>query len=262
MLNKMKNSYIQVEKGKVSTVWLARPDKRNAINGDMATELMEAFRDLSNDQLVSVVVLRGQGNVFCAGGDLRWMSSGSENPDTHPPMVLAKLYQSLYHFDKPLIICVHGSAMGGALGLIACGDFVVADQGASFSFSEVRLGLIPATISPYVITRIGQTRAMQLMLSGQTIGSREAMDSGLVDILACDGQLDNTCHELTNALLQNAPGAMRACKQLVRKVSANEMDEKLKDYTVRTLDEIVRSEEAKEGMLAFREKRKPNWRKT
>ncbi len=253
-------NHIRIEKDSLTTIWLSRPEKRNAINGLMASELIEAFSLLSDDDTVSVVLLRGEGGVFCAGGDLAWMASKTDHD--HPPAVLGKLYQHMYFFTKPLIVLVHGHAMGGALGLVSCADFVVAEASARFSFSEVRLGLIPATISPYVIARMGQARAMQLMLSGNTIEAGIAREFGLADIVTEDHQAEAVCLKLGSDLLQNAPGAMKACKRLVREVSGSDVDEKLTALTVKALDEVIKSDEAVEGILAFREKRAPKWRKT
>lgn len=244
----------------VCTLWLARPDKRNAINRQMAAELTDFFKEAEEDSAIRVVVLRGQGDYFCAGGDLRWMSQGNDlQPKDRSGWVLANLYRSLYHFAKPLIALVHGAAMGGALGLIACADFVLADEKAIFSFSEVKLGLVPATISPFVIRRIGENNAKQLMLSGSRLNASEATLYHLVDFQGEMKQMEHQALELAFRLATNAPEAMKACKILIQYVAGKEIDESLSHYTAKLLTSLQESEEAREGMQAFLDKREPVW---
>lgn len=248
------------KKNYICTLWLARPEKRNAINRQMAAELISFLASAENDPQIRVVILRGKGDFFCAGGDLKWMSQGAELlPDDRSGKVLAGLYLSLYRFPKPLITMVHGAAMGGALGLIACSDFVLAENQAVFSFSEVKLGLVPATISPFVIKRIGELNARQLMLSGEKINTTEAVRMHLADKAGSHEQLIAIAMGLSTNLAGNAPEAMKTCKRLIQQVANKEIDSQLSEYTADLLTSLQGSDEAQEGMRAFLEKRKPAW---
>lgn len=244
----------------ICTLWLSRPDKRNAINRQMASELLAFLASAENDPKIRVVILRGQGDFFCAGGDLKWMSqSDALPPKERSGRVLAELYLKLFRFPKPIITLVHGAAMGGALGLIASSDFVLAENNTVFSFSEVKLGLIPSTISPFVIKRIGELNARQLMLSGTKIKAAEAMGFRLADKTGTMVQLEKYAMELAAELKQNAPEAMKACKRLIQYVADKEINQELSKYTADLLTSLQKGEEAQEGMKAFLEKRKPAW---
>jgi methylglutaconyl-CoA hydratase len=244
----------------ICTLWLARPEKRNAINRQMAAELVSFLASAENDPQIRVVILRGKGDYFCAGGDLKWMSQGAElAPDNRSGKVLAELYSALYRFPKPLITLVHGAAMGGALGLVACADFVLAENQAVFSFSEVKLGLVPATISPFVIKRIGELNARQLMLSGEKINATEAVRVHLADKAGNLEEIEKFATEIAAGLAHNAPEAMKVCKSLIQQVANKEIDSQLIKYTSDLLTSLQQSEEAQEGMKAFLEKRNPVW---
>ncbi|NLM92346.1 MAG: hypothetical protein GX168_05320 [Bacteroidales bacterium] len=244
----------------VCTLWLARPEKRNAINRQMAAELSSFLEEAGEDPAIRVVILRGQGDFFCAGGDLQWMSKGKNlPPKDRSGFVLADLFNSLFHFPKPLIVLVQGAAMGGALGLVACGDFVLSAQNALFSFSEVKLGLVPATISPFVIRRIGALNARQLMLTGSKINATQALQYHLADYTGEWEQMESQALNLARELALNAPEAMKACKRLIGDVAGKEIDESLSQFTANLLSSLQESEEAIEGMSAFLEKRKPIW---
>lgn len=244
----------------IATVWLSRADRRNALNAELVNDLMDALDKLESNEKVRVVVLRGRGEYFCAGGDLKWMRSGDGLPlDAHPASCLARLFARLYHFPKPLITVVHGAALGGAMGLVATSDFVVAENIAIFSFTELKLGLIPAVISPFVIRRIGEFRARKLMLSARKIGAEEALRLELIDYICEAGLIDDHINGLCSELLQGAPLATMACKNLIVKVSDSPMNEDLYKYTAQQLRYIQGQEEAREGIDAFFNKRKPTW---
>ncbi len=288
--------------GYVARVVLNRPEKRNAINALMASELIEALEAAGNDSNVDMLVLQGAGKSFCAGADLDWMrgtsasiseqgsnpglvpggesaseskteseseserlsryQGGSEIKPGDPSYLLPKLFKTTFYFPKPLIIRVHGTIMGGALGLMVAGDHVLAAADARFSFSEVRLGLVPATISPFVIRRIGEYNARQLMLGGDVIGAQEALQARLIDKVIPDGDLDNEINSICEKLSGNAPEAMKKCKQLLMHVAEHSIDDHIIKYTAQILDEVRHGDEAQEGMRAFREKRKAIWRRT
>ncbi len=244
----------------IATVWLSRADKRNALNASLVNDLMDALDTLEADDTVRVVVLRGRGDYFCAGGDLEWMRSGDGLPlEAHPATFLARLFARLYHFAKPVISVVHGAALGGAMGLVATSDFVVAENKAVFSFTELKLGLIPAVISPFVIRRIGEFRARKLILSARKIGVEEALRLELIDHIYEAGLLDDYLDSLCSELLQGAPLATKACKNLIVRVSNSPMEESLYTYTAEQLRHIQGQEEAREGIGAFFNKRKPTW---
>ncbi len=259
------NNYSAIEiitQQRIATVWLSRADSRNALNEQLVKELLEAFDVLESDQEVRVVVIRGRGDYFCAGGDLKWMNGGDELPlEIHPAAWLSRLFARLYRFAKPVVTVVHGAALGGAMGLVAASDFVIAEQNAVFSFTELKLGLIPAVISPFVIKRIGEFRARKLMLSAQKINAHQALNLELVDHVCEVSTLEKYLEELCMELQQGAPLATQACKRLIVRVAGNAMDEPLFEYTALQLQAIQSAEEAKEGIAAFFEKRKPEWKK-
>ncbi len=245
--------------GHTATVWLDRQEKRNAMNPQMVHELLDCIAVMKNNPKVRVLILRGKGSHFCAGADLNWMQVGNLKPEERPSYLLPRLFMALFDFTKPLLVAVNGHAMGGALGLIACGDFVFAGEEAVFSFSEVKLGLIPATISPFVVRRIGELRSRQLMLSGARINAETARETGLADRVFPAEKMDEKIAELAGQLSENAPGAMKLVKPLIKKVSAEKLEKKLTDYTADMLQKVQESKEAKEGIQAFLEKRKPVW---
>ena len=249
-----------MSEGAVLTIWLNRADRRNAMNGPMVEELIDCFSSADADDDIRVVVLRGRGDFFCAGGDLKWMGSGEHLPeDDRPANRLAQLFNAMFLFSKPLVIAAHGAALGGALGLVATADFVIADRQTTFSFTELRLGLIPAVISPFVIRRIGSARARRLMLSARQLTADEALKVELIEIVAGSGELDQAIGGLCSQLIALAPGAMKECKKLINKVSESQIDHELIRYTAKQLHDIQHGSEAREGIVAFFEKRKPLW---
>lgn len=247
--------------GHTATLCLARPEKRNAINGQMAAELLQALEVATTDDNIDMLVLQGEGHSFCAGADLVWMNSDDLPEKSRPSFLLPQLFKKLFYFPKPFIVMVKGAAMGGALGLIAAADFVLAADDARFAFSEVRLGLVPATISPFVVRRIGEYNARRLMLGGYTIGAEEAQKVGLADVIVPISELETEAERLCCELEQNGPGAMRTSKKLIQHVSEHIIDDKLIAHTAAILEKVRNSSEAREGIAAFREKRKAIWRR-
>ncbi len=245
--------------GNILEVILNRPEKRNAIDEVMAGELIDVYSWSAHNQDVRVVILRGKGPVFCAGADLKFMQRSDLTGSARPSAVLAKLFQATYLLRKPLIVVSHGKAMGGALGLIAAADFVLATTDAAFAFSEVKLGLVPATISPYVVKRTGERKARQLMLLGDTFSATDAMEAGLVDKTGDHDELEAYKLYLCNHFAHNAPGAMMATKRTIQHISNVPMDEHAIAHTLKVLDDTREGAEAREGMQAFLEKRKAWW---
>ncbi|WP_300597181.1 enoyl-CoA hydratase/isomerase family protein [Niabella sp.] len=246
----------------IATIWLNRPEVRNAFNDIMIAELIHAFETLTSDEAVRVITLRGRGKVFCAGADLKWMkanaTSGYEE-SLGENRQLAQCFQTVYHTPKPTIAVVHGAAMGGANGLIAACDFAYAGNDTLFAFSEVRLGLVPATIAPYILKKMGEAKAKELILTGRQFHAKEAAHAGLINQVLQEIELESKVAELIQELLQAGPGSLAASKQLLHHIAAKELETAI-PYTVEAIARARSSAEGQEGMQAFFEKRKPNWR--
>lgn len=252
-------------KDKVGTLWLNRPGVRNAINGEMMGEIIDGL-EAAKKSPIRVLVLRGKGKSFCAGADIHWMKEAAKaslEDNYEGNKLLARCFHAVYTFPKPTIAVVHGAAMGGGNGLLAACDMVYALDDAIFSFSEVKLGIIPATISPYVIRRIGEFKAKELMLTGRRISGQVAAQYGLINqSFGTLKTLNEFLEEIIFQLKGNAPNALSQCKALIGHVSSYSEDfEQLIPYTARMIAETRLSEEGQEGMSAFLEKRKPNWMK-
>ncbi len=251
--------------GAVTTITLNRPDKHNALNPLMISELTQSFEYAAKDHKTRVVVLKGNGKSFCAGADLHYMKEiaafGLEE-NKADGLKLATLFDTIYHCPKPVVACVHGSVMGGANGLTAACDIVLAEENTVFAFSEVKLGITPATISPYVIRRCGEAVARDLMLTGRGFSAKEGLRFHLVTATASasDENFANLCDDYVNMLSNNAPGALEACKKLISDISlSNESTTSLMNYTAQSIAERRASAEGQEGIQAFFDKRKPSW---
>lgn len=242
---------------------LARPDKHNALNIAMIRELTEAARMLGRDPAVRVVVLAGEGKSFCAGGDLDWMREQMLK-DRQGRLAeageLADMLSVLDAMPKPLIGRVHGPAYGGGVGLMAVCDTVIAADTAKFALTEVRLGLIPATIGPFVVRRIGERGARRFMLNARTFGASAAMGLGLVsEVVSCD-QLDAAVAAEVAAILECAPGAVASAKALCRHLARHPGDDQ-QAWTAQQLADRWETAEAKEGLDCFFARREPSWRR-
>lgn len=249
--------------GAVAHVCLNRPDKHNALNTLLIDALQSTFDRLGTAPEIRVIVLRGNGPSFCAGADLHYMreiAGYGKVENYQDALKLARLFDTIYHCPKPVVALLHGAVMGGANGLAAAADLVIAAQGARFAFSEVRLGITPATISPYVIRRCGEAVARELMLTGRPFDVSEALNYKLVNVVAADGKLEETLTTYLNHLLAGASGALAECKKLISDVTSHSgsTSELLSD-TASRIAERRASEEGQEGIKAFFEKRKPNW---
>lgn len=247
----------------VARLTLARPEKHNAISGVMIDELSEVVGQLSVDRFVRVVELAGDGASFCAGGDLGWMKAQIE-ADRQTRMVearrLALMFKAMNDLEKPVIARVHGNSFGGGIGLLSVCDVVIAADTAKFGLTETRLGLIPATISPYVVARIGEGRARPLFMSGKVIGAHEAHAAGLVTHVVPMPTLDKAMEAEIVPYLQVAPGAVARSKALARSLGM-EITEAVIEATIGRLADTWETDEAREGIAAFLEKREPSWRK-
>ena len=246
----------------VAVVWMAREVVRNAFNETSIAELTEAFRSLGADPDVRTIVLAGKGPAFCAGADLGWMKrmagfSYDENRDD--AMKLATMLHTIYQCPKPVIARVHGDAYAGGVGLVAACDIAVAAIGTTFCLSETRLGLIPATIGPYVIRAMGVSAARRYVLTAEKFDASEAFRIGLVHDLAPPEELDSRINEMLGALMQTSSSAVAEAKRLVRDMSALPIDEALIADTAERIAAIRTSEDGREGVRAFLEKRKSRW---
>ncbi|MBN2615287.1 MAG: enoyl-CoA hydratase/isomerase family protein [Bacteroidales bacterium] len=241
---------------------LNRPEVHNAMNPGMIGELTAIFKSLQvAKKLPLTVVLRGEGKSFCAGADLNYMKEiagyGFEE-NVNDGQKLANLFSSVYHCPVPTIALVHGVAFGGANGLLAACDVVVASEETKFAFSEVKLGISPATIGPFVMKRIGESGARALMLSGKRFDTAEALRWNLVNEIVSQNRLDDRLNEWIGHFRSAAPNAVRETKKLIERL-ASEGDENTVQYTSELIARLRASEEGQEGMAAFLEKRKPFW---
>ncbi len=248
-----------LDKG-VLTIWLNRPEVHNAFDETMLRELTDCMEAL--DPLVLCVILRGRGKSFCAGVDLHWMKAVSQNSfeqNYTESLLLSRCFLSIYNCPKPTMAVVHGVALGGANGLLSACDLAYCTDEATFSLSEVKIGIVPACISPYVIKRIGEYGAKELMLTGRRIKGKEAEHFRLVNKSVREEFLEETLEEVLALLRTSGPKAMSQCKTLIHEVANNLTLMEAYDYTARMIAEIRASDEGQEGMNAFLEKRKPNW---
>lgn len=247
----------------VATITLNRPEIHNAFNDALIEELIAAFNHCDRDENTRLVVLTGAGKSFCAGADLNWMSSMvnySKEENFNDSMSLSNLFKTIDKLKKPVIGKINGHALGGGVGLVSVCDYVLAKDNARFGFTEVRLGLIPAVISPYCIRKIGETHARAWFLSGEQFDCSKAQQMGLVHEYCSEDQFENRFQELLKSFLKAAPEATIKAKELVRQVLR--LDEgDVQQYTCNAISEKRVSAEGQEGMKALLEKRKPNWMK-
>ncbi|GAA0778448.1 enoyl-CoA hydratase-related protein [Brevundimonas olei] len=243
-------------------VTINRPQKKNAFDAATIAALYEAFETLHGADKVRVVFIRGAGGTFSAGADLNWMRDAadwSESDNRDDAMGLAKMLKALHDVPALTVALVEGAAMGGGAGIVAACDMAVAVEGARFAFSEVKLGLIPATIAPYVIEAVGARRARQLFLTANIFDADYAAHAGLIDMVLPEGSVDEFISMLTDSLSANAPGAMGDAKRLVNDVAGEEIDNRLLEETAKRIARARVSVEGQEGVRAFLDKRAPSW---
>ena len=250
------------QQGAVLTLTLSRPDIRNAFNDEVIAEITAAFQAAAGRADVRVVVLAAVGPAFCAGADLNWMrrmADYSYAENLADAGQLADMLHMIYQCPKPTIARIQGDVYAGGLGLVAACDIAVSVDTANFCLSEVRLGLIPATISPYVIRAMGARAAHRYFLTAERFDAQEAHRIGLVHAVTSADALDAKVAEITQALVNASPAAVKACKQLVQDVAGCEISAKLIARTVQGIADIRSSEQGKEGVQSFLQKRKPSW---
>lgn len=245
----------------VCTLTLNRPDKHNAMSGQMLQELTLAAKRLATDETVRVVVLTGAGKSFCAGGDLGWMRQQMDaDAETRgrEARVLAKMLMALNTLPKPVIGALQGNAFGGGVGMASVCDVAIGADHLKMGLTETKLGLIPATIGPYVIARMGEAKARRVFMSARLFGADEAVELGLLAKAVPADQLAEAVEAEVAPYLNCAPGAVAAAKQLARDLGPR-LDDAVIDHTIEALVERWEGEEAREGISAFFEKRKPGW---
>ncbi|MEM8731729.1 MAG: crotonase/enoyl-CoA hydratase family protein [Pseudomonadota bacterium] len=245
----------------VTTLTLARPEKHNALSSQMIADLHAAAEELASDDTVRVVVLAADGESFCAGGDLDWMRAQFEaTPEMRRTEAskLAYMLQALNTLPKPLIARVQGNAFGGGLGLVSVCDAAIGCNGALFVLSETRLGLIPATIGPYVAARLGEARARRVFMSGRRFDAAEAVRLGLLSAAVPEFALDEAVAREVDPYLECAPGAVTHAKRLLRSFG-QKIDESTIEHSIDALVHCWEGDEAREGVSAFFEKRPPRW---
>ena len=256
------NLLVRTDEGPVATVALARPEARNALNAALMAEITGCFEELADDESVRVVVLTGEGPVFCAGADIGYMhdtAGFSYDENLEDARRLAGMFRSVDELPKPVVAKVRGAAIGGGAGLVAAADVAVAEEGTQFAFSEVRLGIAPATIAPFVVRKVGLSRTRALFLTGERFDAEEAREFGLVHETVLERDLESTVEHVVSQLLQGGPAAQAAIKALLRQVEATEPMEALGLMTG-LIAELRTGEEGQEGLGAFLEKREPGWR--
>lgn len=247
---------------KVATVTLNRPDLRNAFNEGAIAELARVFDELGRNDAVRAIVLAANGPSFCAGADLNWMkkmAGYSHDENEADAMRLAEMLRTIYLCPKPTVARVQGDCYAGGMGLVAACDIVVASEAAGFCLSEVKLGLIPATISPYVIKAMGEQAARRYFITAERFDAAEAQRIGVAHAVVAPEALDATVAGIVKALVNNSPHAVRQAKTLVREIVGQPVDDALLRDTAGRIAAIRASTEGREGVASFLEKRKPTW---
>ncbi len=260
----MNTTYNTITLSKINgTAWLSlnRPEVHNAMNEEMISELTTVFNSFNNDNVTRAIVLTGNGKSFCAGADLNYMKSIATlgyDENVEDGKKLANMFKAVYNCPIPTVALVHGSVFGGANGLLAACDIVIAEQNTTFAFSEVKLGIAPATIAPFVIKRIGEFGAKELMLTGKRFKATEAAKWNLVNHVYNSQNEENPLNGILKQFESSAPQAVKETKTLIHTILGKNIDEGI-DFTSKLIAKLRASDEGQEGMASFLEKRKANW---
>lgn len=251
------------KKNREAVLWITlnRPEVHNAFNSEAILELTDVFDRVKADDSVRVVVLTGEGKSFCAGADINWMREivrYSFDQNLEESLQLAEVLYKIYMLPKPTIAMVNGAAIGGGTGFLSVCDIAIAAEEAKFGLSEVKIGLVPAAISPYVVRKIGESKAREYFLTGHRISAQKALEIGLINEVVPKNKLEGRVEELIEQFLASGPEAIASCKELILNVPRMSLEE-VKAYTARMIANLRISEEGQEGMSAFLEKRKPRW---
>lgn len=260
-INNYKSLLVTIEQH-VATVTLNYPEKRNAFNDEMISELTAAFEQLGANDNVRVIVLAAAGKAFCAGADLNWMRAMADysyEENLADADKLAQMLKTIYECPKPTIAAIQGDVYAGGMGLVAACDVAFAVKIANFCLSEVRLGLAPATISPYVIRAMGARAAQRYFLSAEVFDAKKARQLGFIHERVSEESLNDVVATFCAKVVKNSPDAMKTCKTLLHDVAGQPITEKLIKHTVKGIADIRASEQGKEGVQAFLQKRRPEW---
>lgn len=255
----------ELDSNGVLTLTLNRPEVHNAFGEQLIREMTEALQNATDDPAVRVLVLGGAGKSFSAGADMNWMSSmvnASAEENELDAQLLARMLRRLNYFSKPTLARIHGMALGGGVGLAACCDIVIAADTVQFALTEVRLGLVPAVISPFVYRRIGESQARRYFLTAERFDATAAQRMGLVQLVVPAGELDATVARQVDLLLQGGPNALKQAKKLVFSVANhdNTRQRQIDEDNARLIARLRVSEEGQDGLRAFLDKREPAWR--
>lgn len=247
--------------GRIGRVTFNRPEIHNAFNSTVITEMSQVFTEMGKDDDIRVVLLTGAGKSFCAGADLNWMREvidQSFDQNLAESNALADLFYQIYTFKRPVVGRINGAAIGGGTGFVAVCDIAIAAESARFSFSEVKIGVVPACIGPYVIKKMGEGKARELFITGERMNAQRAFEVGLVNKVVADADLDRAVDELIGSILTSGPEAVAMAKKLVSEVP-NMSPSEFKPFTAEMIAKLRISDEGQEGMDAFLNKRKPRW---
>lgn len=245
----------------VATLTLNRPDKRNALSRELLLALIAAAQTADRDPQVRVIRLQGAGDHFCAGADIDWMRSSlhaSAQQNRDDAALIARAMAALNTLAKPLVACVHGAAIGAGVGLTAVADVALASDDARFGLGEVKLGIIPSVIAPYVVAKVGESQSRRYFVTGERISAAHAREIGLVHEVVTRNELDRRTQAIVAAMLEGGPKALVAAKKMVKDLSGGYAPDVL-ERTIDTIAQIRLTPEAQEGLTAFLEKRQPSW---
>jgi methylglutaconyl-CoA hydratase len=258
--NKYKGVSVNISTN-IATVTLNRPEKHNAFDEEMLSNITQIFEDLGSRDEIRIIVLTGTGPSFCAGADLEWMrrvATFDRDQNLVDAERLATMFYTIYHCPKPVVAKVNGNVMGGGAGMVASCDIAIAARDSMFAFPEVKLGIIPAVISPYVIEKIGIAKTKELFITGEKFDAQKAYEIGLVSQLVVKEELDAAVEKKVKFIMSSGPNATSRCKELVRGVSKLGKKEAIR-YTAVLIADLRATPEGKEGMEAFLQKRKASW---
>ncbi|WP_455208925.1 enoyl-CoA hydratase-related protein [Kaarinaea lacus] len=254
------NLIVRTDTRGVCSIALNRHDSHNAFDEDVIEDLTIQLTFAADDDFVRAIIITGEGPTFSSGADIRWLKSMVRHDhatNSMKALKMAQMLQKLYALPKPTIAKINGPALGGALGLIACCDIAIAINTSYFGFPEVKLGIIPAIVSPYIVSAIGHRNAKRLFMTGATFGSDDALSMGLIHKVVHHSLLDETIEEELELLLKAGPSAQMECKRLLQKLAG--ISDDISEYTAELVAQIRISKEGQEGLAAFLEKRDPDW---
>lgn len=258
----MPNTIIIEKQDKVSTIWLNRPEAKNAFNPEMVGELIIACHELTHNKDTRLVILRGKGQQFCAGADIKWMKASgtySSAQNEAESMLISDLLQAILNIPQPTICVAEGGVMGGAMGMLAVSDWVIAEENCKFGFPEVHLGIAPAVIWPYILRKVPTNKALQKAITGKPFSSNEALIINMIDSIHLSEEIEDKLSVLSAEILSAAPEGQREIKRLSRELQQYP-SEKVIRRTIELLSTLKGSENGQEGLNAFIEKRVPEWK--